>query len=543
MLRIGGAFLIGGLVVQGAIAQQNADLGAVRTRRSDVALRYEELGKITDRLPTEGLTFRSIAPDTWGKLSDAQRKAASRAIRQLDRSEGLTAAQKSQVWGQIVIKADMTAAHNLTKSRSRQKLGASYSMPQDGLVGKDWIELLQDPRDRELTLSEASKLITYHATREFSPQALQNSDPDRVGMIKSYKEPDGSRGMGYPGSPAPALPGKTKPTTEEMMGWKLIRAGASDCFNPVNEYRPDCMVQSKEVANAVKGLPDRQEEQFNPLGFMEVVKIRRRQGGLACTGTLIKQDLVLTAKHCVEKYQASDLYVMAPKEDEAELATCRQKLMTTGVYRQCVAFEDYELASQSPVRMHDKADVALMKLSRAAPNPIAKVSLASKPDLSRISMAGYGENGGQRTFESENAIEVGWFNGTPKSHGWWMEWTFDPEKKNSAPCAGDSGGPVYRGRHVGYDKDRVPREIVSIVTEADRLECKDHRTLQTMLSYASIKKWLCDDADFPSGMGSGCEARIGNVASLPIKSPMKLENGLGPSPRGVERGLGAGGER
>ena len=61
---------------------------------------------------------------------------------------------------------------------------------------------------------------------------------------------------------------------------------------------------------------------------------------------------------------------------------------------------------------------------------------------------------------------------------------------------------------MGYDNDQKPREIVSITTKADRQGCKNHRTLQTMLSYVSVKTWLCDEPYFPQAQRSAAGADV-----------------------------------
>lgn len=172
-------------------------------------------------------------------------------------------------------------------------------------------------------------------------------------------------------------------------------------------------------------------------GHLQVVRISQFDptypGGITefCTGTLINNNTVLTARHCTQNYQGQN-YANVVVEG------------TTLIYdRETGAryFEDYAEVSTNITR-NNTADIALVRLPIAV-RGVSFARLATGAPVGRvITLVGYGgtsatdPNWGQvKRFGSNTIDRVDpnyiYFDGATGSE--------------SATCYGDSGGPAFAG--------------------------------------------------------------------------------------------------
>lgn len=487
-----------------------------RSRVNAAALKqYEEVLSRASTLRPKETPFVTISPFTWQSMAEDDRAGALQVMRELDNDKSLNPSSKAARWANIAAKADNAAIQRESKVQSFVPWTIPTKVIQNSVTNKSWNEMLKvSSLDKYLTLDQAAELATAQVElaskrrdlmwTTYAPPSLK--DP----VVEYGPNPDWFK-IVKPGTAAPAAPGAPKPSDEERVRSALLASMPPKCREMENRNLPQCKVSDADTSRASHLMlfaldGGRQDDPFNPVGFMEVVKLQHRERGLNCSGTLVSKDLVLTAKHCVDGYDVPKLFVMIPRWDEIEFAKCGRELGTSGQYRQCVAFDDVDVVQ---VRVHGNADVALLKLKNPTDNPVAKVDLENSINYpQKISMAGYGENGYKRNLAQKNALEVGWYSGKFTFETGFIAWTFEPEKKTSATCNGDSGGPIFSGRHEGYNKDVRPREVLAITTKADREECKAHVSLQTIMRQANVRNWLCDQPDFPKRRGDpkGCDS-------------------------------------
>ena len=186
--------------------------------------------------------------------------------------------------------------------------------------------------------------------------------------------------------------------------------------------------------------------------YRSEVMILSSRGNL-CTGTVLKQDLVLTAAHCIQPGLAYKLY-----ELDAERKPTFHDLAKTVVHPR------FSKASFDGNRA--TPDLALLKLATPLPAKFLAATLsAPRPRVTvgeRFAIVGYGvtaprDNRSAAVLRRADLIATG-------QPGNLQLRLFDPATKGETPglgaCTGDSGGPVYEER----DGERLVYGVISWTT-------------------------------------------------------------------------------
>jgi secreted trypsin-like serine protease len=147
-----------------------------------------------------------------------------------------------------------------------------------------------------------------------------------------------------------------------------------------------------------------------------------------CSGTLIATDLVITAAHCVAKGGTFSIRAGA-----VSIA------VTQIVIHPAFRSDSYETHKPSP-------DLAILKLTSAAPRPMRPVRLAADktfpPRGTPFVIAGFGEGieGDRRigTFRTAQLVNAG------TTGGIMLRLHAPKDARGSGSCTGDSGGSAYR---------------------------------------------------------------------------------------------------
>lgn len=242
--------------------------------------------------------------------------------------------------------------------------------------------------------------------------------------------------------------------------------------------------------------PGRSDRPFNPLGFMEVVKIDFLDTNARCSGTLIAPSVVITAAHCVHGRAPADVAVWQPAYSSAALERCIAAWQARRVYEQCV---DFTMAAVRGVYVHPRYDaaskandVALLMLDGAGA-AAATAELAFHAEApAGVTLAGYGENGvgGPVSLATQNALEVGWYSGQLAYQNGRIAWLHQGVDSGSATCSGDSGGPIYAQSYDGLGESERHR-VYAVTSTGSSSSCQNFSVQQTSLAAPAVKDWLC----------------------------------------------------
>ena len=184
----------------------------------------------------------------------------------------------------------------------------------------------------------------------------------------------------------------------------------------------------------------------NPPGLEAVGAIVRRDQRTMCSGTLIANDTILTAAHCLEGEEPANLSFVIG----ADLRTAVSHPIASGV-----PHPEYRKGK------HGSHDIALLYLREPVPGvtpvPYRKASLPVY-FRGRLTFVGFGDDDG--TAQTGSGIKRCLRVHVSRVN----EFTFENNTPGHTTCHGDSGGPVLDYRDGKW-------EIVGLIASGDSL-CK-----------------------------------------------------------------------
>jgi len=186
-----------------------------------------------------------------------------------------------------------------------------------------------------------------------------------------------------------------------------------------------------------------------------------------CTGTLVSENVVMTAAHCIADYAAEENKTI---EDIYQntlvgfgLPVVKDLTDTKIQYRKIISAIVHPKYVVDPTNsIHVKHDVALLKLNDSAPSNAIAAKLVSESELLQsglsIVLAGFGKTDGVNKTPAAQVMRT-----TVKVDKAYYSITQFTYKAlgGRASCRGDSGGPAY------LDNNSNPPEVLGVASWGD----------------------------------------------------------------------------
>lgn len=167
----------------------------------------------------------------------------------------------------------------------------------------------------------------------------------------------------------------------------------------------------------------------------------------SCTGTLISQNLVLTAAHCLEGLRPSNVWIHFG-----------ENLPRPFYLSQLMQVQDF-ITNDKFAPTHDNAtelnDIAVILLKQNAPEGYMPVSVKAGASVNvgdKLLLAGYGYTDDKKKMRAQNLN----YARVPVSKRWQSLLILDQTNQSGA-CNGDSGGPAYLETESGLVVTGVTR--------------------------------------------------------------------------------------
>ncbi|MFN7730211.1 MAG: S1 family peptidase [Bdellovibrio sp.] len=204
-------------------------------------------------------------------------------------------------------------------------------------------------------------------------------------------------------------------------------------------------------------------------GVVAILTKNSRGGISICTGTLIDRNLVLTAAHCVDRYEiASRTQVMFTAEP-----LCTFRANNAGALNEVSAVRIHRGYNASRF----ENDMAMIRLSRPAPAEYRTLSLVNRPfaitKYTPVLLTGYGTQSDYNTSARNDPHDLKYTHIVPYSGPLAAKsilpmatspLLYFDQRNGSGACVGDSGGPALARNEAGK------YQVIGVASKVDELD-------------------------------------------------------------------------
>lgn len=222
-----------------------------------------------------------------------------------------------------------------------------------------------------------------------------------------------------------------------------------------------------------------------------------------CTGTVIAQNIILTAAHCVDFLERADhTFLLFTVDPLCEAQKSSEKFDRSLVRRvsKVKIHPDYISSNKK------NGDLAILQIDGTVPYSYQPVKLASSEirlnEFTKILLSGFGTEYDYNDHNDQAAHDLKFTNVVPYTHGNALKTNrqmstsdllyFD-QRAGSGACAGDSGGPAFTRNALGaFRQIGVASKVDNLDTDATRQEevtCKNGIVHVSVLFY---KNWITE---------------------------------------------------
>ncbi|WP_438390532.1 trypsin-like serine protease [Caballeronia sp. DA-9] len=371
--------------------------------------------------------------------------------------------------------------------------------------------------------------------------ATLGGDPAHVsgaGFVDRTQEL-GALAMSYAGAPTVAAAQRNKATSTQLLTAFAHNFGTAQVYPGTDAPRGalggtpphvpvvvdktrQCLQHATGKSWAVNPALNRLFVAFDPAGFSEVGMLLHRFGTAAaprydaCSLTLLRTDLALSAAHCTHVAGASGPVPLPGISDAAQFIVLVPKPNLNDSTRDptaCFAqnFDatrcQYYVGTVVSVAVppgttwSDRAsppstDLVALSLSFPSGSPAASAQLNFSPPAknANITLSGYGLTNVRDVGGTTGNLEVGWQTlDSVTTYG--LSWTPSRNGRESSACFGDSGGPIFIGDDFGAGERHQLIGVVSFLDatglekESKAARCEKAPGYGVLL--APHEAWLC----------------------------------------------------
>lgn len=247
-----------------------------------------------------------------------------------------------------------------------------------------------------------------------------------------------------------------------------------------NQNNPSSILFTHDRGSDQRIIGGTKVSDWDPIGAMTAALYNAQRRSL-CTGTIIAEDLLLTAAHCIPD-GSFELYVLFGKDTSQ---SSRLVARTVSAVRVGPLWEDRRTEE------FDNGDIALVRFDGGLPEGYHAAEILEDEDLlsdgTELVMAGYGVIDGSSGADGGVLRKVS----LPIEDATYSETEFlVDESLGRGTCYGDSGGPAFVRSGGRYLLAGVTSRAVGEVQTDD--PCARFGVYTNVLAYSS---WLVDTAE------------------------------------------------
>lgn len=233
-------------------------------------------------------------------------------------------------------------------------------------------------------------------------------------------------------------------THKLILGILLLAVFLEGCQNK-NDSAPTADIQSNLNADwndsegIIGGAPVKATDSIakSTVGIVDL-----RGPGVICTGSIVGDQVILTAAHCAE--EAQYLAILFSANIPQTLADWKKAVSAKTLVGLAGVKINEKWFEHSDSQLKEWGDVALLKINGTLPTGFVKAQMIRDSSSLRagqnVTLAGYGITDGVRQTETDVLRKTTVKMSDPKFSS--MEVVFDQTQGRGA-CHGDSGGPAY----------------------------------------------------------------------------------------------------